>query len=356
MKPISIYYRFIMSLSRILICTLFSAILFGCSNFSDIVTHSVEMPFTQTIETKTEPTIKPSRIAVEEPQEKNEITQSTNKQTSINKPDKKNGNQEEQKAPLPDNKDSVEKEQIEDEEKCALPQQEPLPAQEQKDLALEKAVPPEPKIKADKKTEIIPAPVEETMQLEPQTFPDFYAPEKFGHPLQHSKKLTFMIGEDSQGSYLYGEGPIIEGAYDKFLKYVNHYQKLGINLDRLMLHSPGGVLNEGILIGEYILKNQWNTDADKYMRCYSTCGFIYAAGTKKRIQSGAEVGFHRPYLPNKADTPEFIEQVYKEYQNYWEAVSGSPALYNKFMREYGRDDMYILNNRNIQKYMIVEKY
>ncbi|WP_114766218.1 hypothetical protein [Vibrio rhodolitus] len=347
-----------MSLYKIPICTFFSAILFGCSNFSGIATNSLKMPLSQTAETETETetetTVKPSKLAVKEHQEKNEITQSTNKQTSINKPDEQNDHQEQQKAPLPDKKDSVEQEQLR--EKDASPQPEALPAQEPKDLALEKALPTEPEIKADKKTEVVPAPVEETRQFEPQTFPDFYAPEKFGHPLQHSKKLTFMIGEDSKGSYLYGEGPIIEGAYDKFLKYVNHYQKLGINLDRLMLHSPGGVLNEGILIGEYILKNQWNTDADKYMRCYSTCGFIYAAGSQKRIQSGAEVGFHRPYLPNKADTPEFIEQVYKEYQNYWKAVSGSPALYNKFMREYGRHDMYILNNRNIQKYMIVEKY
>lgn len=187
-------------------------------------------------------------------------------------------------------------------------------------------------------------------------FPEFYAPAKYKHPLRNTKNLTFMIGEDSEGSYLYGEGPIISGAYEKFLKYVEHYKSLGVHLDRLMLHSPGGVLNEGIKIGEYLLDNNWKTDADKYMRCYSTCGFIYAAGVSKRIQDGAEVGFHRPYLPQVEDTPEFIEQVYNEYQGYWRAVGGSPELYNKFMREYGREDMYILNTHNIRRYMHVEKY
>ncbi len=187
-------------------------------------------------------------------------------------------------------------------------------------------------------------------------FPEFYAPTKYKHPLRNTKNLTFMIGEDSEGSYLYGEGPIISGAYEKFLKYVEHYKSLGIHLDRLMLHSPGGVLNEGIKIGEYLLDNNWKTDADKYMRCYSTCGFIYAAGVSKRIQDGAEVGFHRPYIPQVEDTPEFIERVYNEYQGYWRAVGGSPELYNKFMREYGREDMYILNTHNIRRYMHVEKY
>ncbi|MEZ9120850.1 hypothetical protein [Vibrio cyclitrophicus] len=187
-------------------------------------------------------------------------------------------------------------------------------------------------------------------------FPEFYAPEKYKHPLRNSKNLTFMIGEDSQGSYLYGEGPIVPGAYNKFLKYVEHYKSLGVNLERLMLHSPGGVLNEGIKIGEYLLDNNWTTDADKYMRCYSTCGFIYAAGIDKRIQTNAEIGFHRPYLPQVEDTPEFIQQVYNEYRGYWQAIGGSPELYNKFMRGYGREDMYILNTKNIKKYMHVEKY
>lgn len=191
---------------------------------------------------------------------------------------------------------------------------------------------------------------------QPLIFPEFFAPEKFEHPLRHSNNLTFMIGEDSQGSYLYGEGPIISGAYEKFLKYVNHYEARGIKLNRLMLHSPGGVLDEGINIGEYILKNKWTTDADMYMRCYSTCGFIYAAGIEKRIQTGAEVGFHRPYLPQVMDTPEFIDQVYDKYQSYWRAVGGSQGLYDTFMREYGREDMYILNSKNIHEHMHVEKY
>lgn len=190
----------------------------------------------------------------------------------------------------------------------------------------------------------------------PIVFPEFYAPEKYKHPLRHSKNLNFMIGEDGKGSYLYGEGPIVQGAYKKFLAYVDHYKKQGVELKRFMLHSPGGVLDEGIKIGEYIQKNDWETDADKYMRCYSTCGFIYSAGTKKHIQSGAEIGFHRPYLPGVADTPEFIEKVYNEYQNYWKSVDGNKELYDKFMLEYGRDEMFILKTSNIDNYIPVEKY
>ncbi|CAK1692405.1 ATP-dependent protease ClpP protease subunit [Vibrio crassostreae] len=201
------------------------------------------------------------------------------------------------------------------------------------------------------------SPVEnDNSRHQPLVFPEFYAPEKYKHPLRHSKKLNFMIGEDSKGSYLYGEGPIVPGAFEKFIAYVNHYRNQGIDLKRFMLHSPGGVLDEGLKIGEYILQNNWNTDADKYMRCYSTCGFIYAAGSTKYIQAGAEVGFHRPYIPGVADTPEFIDEVYKKYQTYWESVGGNKDLYDKFMSEYGRDEMLILKTNNIDNYIPVEKY
>ncbi|WP_104399245.1 hypothetical protein [Vibrio penaeicida] len=195
-----------------------------------------------------------------------------------------------------------------------------------------------------------------SLPLIPQEDVEFRAPEKFKHPLQYSNKLTFMLGEDEKGNYLYGEGAITEGAFSKFQAYVNHYKKQNIELNRLMLHSPGGLINEGIKIGNYIHENSWTTDLDKYMRCYSSCGFIYASGVEKRIQKGAEVGFHRPYIPNKPDTIEFIQSVYQDYQPYWSKVKGNPDLYDKFMKKFGRNDMYILTEQDIEKYMSVERY
>ncbi|EKP0309933.1 hypothetical protein JGK42_003875 [Aeromonas veronii] len=190
----------------------------------------------------------------------------------------------------------------------------------------------------------------------PKIMPDIRAPNKYKHPLQHANKIIFMLGEDDAGYYLYGEGPLLAGAYEKMLRYVKFYQESGVELNRFMLHSPGGLVSEGLLIGNYIRKHNWTTDSDKYMRCYSSCGFIFASGVKKRIQQGAEIGFHRPYLPNKADTPDFIEQVYTEYKPYWNYIQGNPALYEIFMKQYGREDMYILRADTINQYMQIEVY
>lgn len=186
--------------------------------------------------------------------------------------------------------------------------------------------------------------------------PNIKAPSKFNHPLDDATNLIFMLGEDESGYYLYGEGALLTGAYDKFLKYVNFYSQQNIELNRLMLHSPGGIVNEGLKIGYYLRENKWITDSDKYMKCYSTCGFVFASGVEKRIQGGAEVGFHRPYLVNEADTQEFIQQVYQDYLPFWNYIQGDQKLYHDFMTNYGRDDMLILDTKTIKQYMVVEFY
>lgn len=190
----------------------------------------------------------------------------------------------------------------------------------------------------------------------PPIEPEIFAPARLNHPLQYTKKLHFMIGEDSEGFYLYAEGPILEGAFDKFKNYVEHYKSQNIKLNRFMMNSPGGFLHEGLKIAHYIHENKWTTDADKHMKCYSSCGFIYAAGVNKRIQKGAEIGFHRPYIKHVPDTPSLIHTLYEKYKPDWEKIKGSPLLYDHFMKSVGRDDMYILTVNNISNYMNAKRY
>ncbi|CAM4179583.1 hypothetical protein [Vibrio neonatus] len=189
----------------------------------------------------------------------------------------------------------------------------------------------------------------------PEKMPPIMAPKKIGHPLANSTKIIFMLGQDKKGYYLYGEGKITEGTYDKFLRYVAYYKGKGIALNRLMIHSPGGLMNEAIKIGTYMQENKWGSASDQYMKCYSACGIIYASGVFKQIEPGAEIGFHRPYNPSKPDTERFKKHVYKVYKPYWEYIGGSSKLYDEFMHNYDRNQMLILTESNINKYMKVEK-
>ncbi|MCG9642082.1 hypothetical protein L1D22_19765 [Vibrio sp. Isolate34] len=190
----------------------------------------------------------------------------------------------------------------------------------------------------------------------PKTLPSIQAPEHLEHPLSASMGIMFLLGEDSKGYYLYGEGKIAEGTFQKFIRYVDHYKLRNIELDRIMIHSPGGLMHEAMLVGRYMQENNWSSDSDKHMRCYSACGFIFASGTTKRMQSGAEVGFHRPYLPQIEDTPEIISAMYERYIPFWIEIDGDPTLFNKFMKNYGRDDMLILTTEDANDYLMVDIY
>lgn len=190
----------------------------------------------------------------------------------------------------------------------------------------------------------------------PNEQPSIKAPKQYNHPLDQSDKMVFMMGTDDYGRYLYGEGSIAPGTYKKFLKYVAYYKKQGTPVNRLMMNSPGGSMREGVLIGTYLRENNWTTDSDKHMSCYSSCGIIYMGGVKKRMQSGAQVGFHRPYNPDQEDTPEFIKEMYSTYKPYWNYVNGSSVLYDEFMTKYDRDMMLIIMAETARQFINVEVY
>ena len=182
------------------------------------------------------------------------------------------------------------------------------------------------------------------------------APAKLKHPVNDSLEMMFLIARDDEGDYLYGEGAITLSTYMNFIKVVNKYKDRGVDLKRLMMHSPGGTMSSGQKIATYLHSNGWTTDSSKHMRCYSACGFIFASGTKKRMEPGAEIGFHRPYIPDQADTPEFIEATYYRYLDFWIEIGGTRELYDEFMLNYSRDDMLILKSNTINNHFKVEKY
>lgn len=201
------------------------------------------------------------------------------------------------------------------------------------------------------------APLPPILQRRPEQIPlELQAPAKYHHPVREAKELTMMLGEDKAGYYLYAEGPIQKGTYAKFLKYVDFYQQQNRALHRLMMHSNGGLMDEGLQIGEYLHQHGWTTDLDSHMRCYSSCAFIYMGGVKKRFQAGAELGFHRPYLPDVPDSAQIIAGVYRTYSPYWQQVGGSQQLYDEFMMHYGRDDLLMLTDKTVGKYVSVTKY
>jgi ATP-dependent protease ClpP protease subunit len=173
------------------------------------------------------------------------------------------------------------------------------------------------------------------------------SPVKYHKRGMGSHEMVFMAGSDSKGKYLYGDGVIKETTYTKFENYISKQKKKGVIYDRIMLHSVGGAVSSGFSIGKYIYDNGWSTDVENPLECHSSCGFIYMAGEKKSMTSGSKVGLHRPYNPNVADSPEETARMRELTLPYWKYIGADMALFDKFMK-YNRDDMYILNSKDLK--------
>lgn len=163
--------------------------------------------------------------------------------------------------------------------------------------------------------------------------------------------LIFLLGVEPDGSeYLYAEGPINEGAYDEFIGAVDHYHAKGHTPTKFVIHTPGGVVAEGLKIGAYIRKHGWSTQVDTVVSAASTGGFIFISGVTQIIKGEGAVGFHRPYVSNKPDTSAFIEQVKRKYRPYWKSMGATPELYEKMMAT-DRNALFYVTKSNADLYL-----
>ncbi|NOH24307.1 hypothetical protein [Vibrio europaeus] len=164
-------------------------------------------------------------------------------------------------------------------------------------------------------------------------------------------KLAFILGTERDGTeYLYAEGPIEKGAYQEFIQAVSKYQSLGKNPSKFVIHTPGGMLSEGLKIGTYIRKHGWTTQVDSFVSAASTGGFIFVSGTTQIIKGEGSIGFHRPFIPSLPDTPELIDEVRIKYRPYWKSMNGTSELYEKMM-SMSRNEMFYVNKLNADKYL-----
>ncbi|MBZ9873184.1 hypothetical protein LB542_20270 [Mesorhizobium sp. BR1-1-9] len=85
-------------------------------------------------------------------------------------------------------------------------------------------------------------------------------------------------------------GEIIQGDADRFYDLV---QNRGSVL--VILQSPGGLIEEALQIGARIRLNNYVTSVGANGECYSACGLIWVAGTRRYMSSTSKIGFHAAY-------------------------------------------------------------
>ena len=202
--------------------------------------------------------------------------------------------------------------------------------------------------KVKSKKVVAKKPVKKSKFYLPKKTVKYFAPKRY--TTRPNQKMNFMVGYNSDGSaFLYLEGEFNVNTYKNFLHYLNESD---MDFKEIKINSNGGVMATAMQIGAYVYKHKWNTGVDKEMRCLSACSFVYFAGKSKSLQGGAIVGLHRPYMPNVADTPQSIRKTKRAYLGYWNYIHASKSVYDEMM-DVDRDNLFILNRKNINDYVDV---
>jgi hypothetical protein len=114
------------------------------------------------------------------------------------------------------------------------------------------------------------------------------------------ERLEFsVITSDELGEVLLLNGVIEDGDARRFAAYVESLETVP---DTIILNSPGGIVDEALLIGRGIRERDLQTAVLTGMYCVSSCPYLLAGGTERRVARDAVVGLHQHYY----ETPRYI--------------------------------------------------
>ena len=114
------------------------------------------------------------------------------------------------------------------------------------------------------------------------------------------ERLEFsVITTDELGEVLLANGAIDEGDAQRLDGFL---ASLATIPDTVILNSPGGVVEEALQIGRAFRERDLQTAVLSGMYCVSSCPYLLAGGTERRVARDAVVGLHQHYY----DTPRYI--------------------------------------------------
>ncbi|MGZ3653126.1 MAG: hypothetical protein ACXVB9_19615 [Bdellovibrionota bacterium] len=119
-------------------------------------------------------------------------------------------------------------------------------------------------------------------------------------------------------SVMHFQGAIVEGEFDRFI------EKFDDGVDTIVVDSPGGLITEGLRIGQFLLAKKVTVDVQGI--CMSSCAnYLFLAG-KRRVISRGIVGYHGNHTAFMKTVNATVDGLPKELAlQIWSASYGLPA-------------------------------
>jgi hypothetical protein len=106
-------------------------------------------------------------------------------------------------------------------------------------------------------------------------------------PEQRAGQMTFEL---QPGGRLTASGEIVPGSAAQFEAEI---AKRGEYVKTVVLHSPGGSLDDALAMGRLIRARKLGTEVAARAYCASACPLVFAGGIERRAAPNAAIGVHR---------------------------------------------------------------
>jgi hypothetical protein len=175
---------------------------------------------------------------------------------------------------------------------------------------------------------------------------------------------TLESGNDCVWSGVVINGTIEVGDNNKFRKaLVQLHSKYGIKncssgQSYVIIKSDGGDVDESILIGKEIRKNNLGVIIKQDSNCYSSCVLILAGGVNKIIMG--QVGVHRPYFSllnvgkNIDEVRKLRDGINQRIKNYLNYVDVPETLLEEMLAHLP-ENIKLLSNQDLVRFRLIGK-
>lgn len=117
-------------------------------------------------------------------------------------------------------------------------------------------------------------------------------------------RLSFSLEDAGEyGEVLFLNGTIVRGDAERFDAFL-----VGLSAipDQVAVNSPGGNVDEALMIGRRLRYQEMNTVILPGMACFSACPYILAGGAERWVSLRGLVGLHQHYYEAPGYMPVFF--------------------------------------------------
>ena len=163
-------------------------------------------------------------------------------------------------------------------------------------------------------------------------------------PLRVSDKqlaaaMTFELVGDGK---LMAIGTIMPGSADALAAEI---AKRGSYVKTIVLHSPGGSVQDALKMGRLIREKKFSTEVESGRYCASSCPLVFAGGVERRAGEKAAIGVHQVFAASApagarvGDGMDSAQRVSAECQRYLRDMGIDLAVWVHAM-ETPKDELF----------------